>query len=177
MGEADVAASAAARAREAVDRAVQALAEASARTETLAEYVPGRRVFGIPRPPRMTPVARVWRLGVLLLDADGRLFATGRVVRAERAVRKSITAESVAEQRAYRAAAIKGGIAEGETVDFDAQPVSLDVDALAAASGALVLVGDDVLVRWNPRLPDALMPLEAYLRERVDLLIHPPQGA
>jgi hypothetical protein len=177
MGEADAAAGAVARAREAVGRAVRALAEASARTETLGEYVAGRRVLGIPRAARMTPIAPVWRLGVLLLDAEGRLYATGRVVRAERAVRKSIAAESVAEQRAFRAAAIAGGIAEGETVDFDAHPIPLDVEALTAASGPLVLGYDGVLVRWNPSLPDALMPLEAYLSERVDLLIHPPQGA
>ena len=178
MGGADAAA-ALTRARDAVDRAVRALAEASARTETLAEYVPGRRVLGMPRAPRMSAIGPVWRLGVLLLDADGRLYATGRVIRAERAVRKSVTAESVAEQRAYRAAAIKGGLPEGATVVFDAEPIALDADALAAgaASGPLVMRGDEVLVRWSPTQPDALIPLEAYLRDRVDLLVSPPQGA
>lgn len=178
MGGAD-AAEAVTRARDAVERAVRALAEASARTETLAEYVPGRRVLGMPRAPRMSAIGPVWRLGVLLLDADGRLYATGRVIRAERAVRKSVTAESVAEQRAYRAAAIKGGLPEGATVVFDAEPIALDADALAAgaASGPLVMRGDEVLVRWSPTQPDALIPLEAYLRDRVDLLVSPPQGA
>lgn len=178
MGGADAAA-AVTRAREAVDRAVRALAQASARTETLAEYVPGRRVLGMPRAPRMSAIGPVWRLGVLLLDADGRLYATGRVIRAERAVRKSVTAESVAEQRAYRAAAIKGGLPEGATVVFDAEPIALDTAALAAgaASGPLVMRGDEVLVRWSPTQPDALIPLEAYLRDRVDLLVSPPQGA
>lgn len=178
MGETEAAA-AVTRAREAVDRAVRALAEASARTETLAEYVPGRRVLGMPRAPRMSAIGPVWRLGVLLLDVDGRLYATGRVIRAERAVRKSVTAESVAEQRAYRAAAIKGGIPDGATVVFDAAPIELDADALAAdaASGPLVLRGDEVLVRWSPTQPDALIPLEAYLRDRVDLIVSPPQGA
>lgn len=178
MGGADAAA-AVTRARDAVDRAVRALIQASARTETLAEYVPGRRVLGMPRAPRMSAIGPVWRLGVLLLDADGRLYATGRVIRAERAVRKSVTAESVAEQRAYRAAAIKGGLPEGATVVFDAEPIGLDADALAAgaASGPLVMRGDEVLVRWSPTQPDALIPLEAYLRDRVDLLVSPPQGA
>ncbi|GAA2034392.1 hypothetical protein GCM10009819_18310 [Agromyces tropicus] len=181
MDDADAAA-AVARAREAVERAARVLAEASARTETLAEFVPGRRVLGVPRAPRMHVVGPVWRLGVLLLDAEGRLFATGRVVRAERAVRKSITAGSVAEHRAYRAAAIKGGIPEGETVDFDAEPLPLDTAALAAGEGPLRLLrGEDgsrfVGVRWNPAFADAMLPLDAYLAERVDLLVHPPQGA
>ncbi len=183
MGEADVAA-AVARARDAVDRAVQALGAASARTETLAEYVPSRRVLGIAKAPRMTVIGPVWRLGVLLLDAEGRLYAAGRVIRAERAVRKSITAESVAEQRAFRAAAVKGGIPEGATVDFDATPIELDADALVAGatSGPLVVTaGADgtpqLAVRWNPSRDDALIPFEAYLAERVDLLGNPPQGA
>jgi hypothetical protein len=178
MGGADAAA-AVTRARAAVGRAVQALAAASARTETLAEYVPGRRVLGMPRAPRMSAIGPVWRLGVLLLDGDGRLYATGRVVRAERAVRKSVTAESVAEQRAYRAAAIKGGLPEGATVVFDAEPIELDADALVAGatSGPLVLRGDEVLVRWSPTQSDALTPLEAYLRDRVDLIVRPPGGA
>ncbi|MRX43058.1 hypothetical protein [Agromyces kandeliae] len=180
MGETD-AAGAAERAREAVERAVRELVEASARTETLAEFVPGRRVLGMPRAPRMHVVGPVWRLGVLLLDADGRLYATGRVVRAERAVRRSIPAESVAEQRAYRAAAVKGGIPEGETVVFDAEPLSIEPDALVVGDGPLRLIPRDegpvVGVRWNPAFADAALPLDAYLAERVDLLVHPPQGA
>lgn len=180
MGATDAAA-AVARAREAVDRAVRELAAASARTETLAEYVPARRVLGLPRAPRMFAIGPVWRLGVLLLDADGRLYATGRVVRAERPARKSVIAESVAEHRAYRAAAVKGGIPEGATVVFDAAALELEVDALAAGQGTLVFTdgadGVVVAVRWNPSFADAAMPLESYLAERVDLLAHPPQGA
>ncbi|MFC9916920.1 hypothetical protein [Agromyces binzhouensis] len=181
MGETDAAA-AAARAREAVEGAVRVLAEASARTETLAEFVAGRRVLGMPRAPRMSVVGPVWRLGVLLLDADARLYSTGRVVRAERAVRRSVLADSVAEHRAYRAAAIKGGIPEGETVVFDAEPLSLEPDALAVGDGPLRLIPRDdgtsiVGVRWNPAFADAALPLDAYLAERVDLLVHPPQGA
>lgn len=185
MGATDAAA-AVARARDAVGRAVRELAAASARTETLAEYVPERRVLGLPRAPRMTAVGEVWRLGVLLLDADGRLYATGRVVRAERPARRSVIAESVAEHRAYRAAAVKGGIPEGATVVFDARSIELDADALAdaAASGTAPVVlatgaggAPQVAVRWDPARADAVIPFESYLAERVELLAHPPHGA
>jgi hypothetical protein len=180
------AAAAVARAREAVDRAVRELAAASARTETLAEYVPERRRLGLPRAARMSTIGPVWRLGVLLLDADGRLYATGRVIRAERPVRKSVIAESVAEQRAYRAAAVKGGIPEGATVVFDAMPIELDADALTDAASSrttpAVLTSDadgasQVAVRWDPARADAVIPFESYLAERVELLAHPPHGA
>ncbi len=124
----------------------------------------------------MTPVGRVWRLGVLLLDEAGGVWDSGRVVRAERTARKSITAEAVAEQRALRAAAVKGGIAEGETVDFDATPIDLDQLGRRGASGPLVLLDGEVRVRWSHAQPDALTPLDRYLADRVDLLVHPPQG-
>lgn len=174
--EPDAAERAIARARALIADAVAALREAGARHETLAELVPERRVLGIPRAARMTPIGPVWRLGVLLVDESGGLHGTGHVVRAERAARRSVTAEAVAQQRAWRAAAVKGGIAEGETVDFDATPVHLDVLARDGASGPLVLRGGDVFVRWSPHQPDALTPLDAYLRDRVDLLVHPPEG-
>ena len=172
----DAAGAAIARARTLVAEAVAALRDAGARRETLAELAPERRVLGIPRPARMTPIGRVWRLGVLLLDEEGGVWDTGRVVRAERPARTSITAESVAEQRALRAAAVKGGIAEGETVAFDATPIDLDALGRDGASGPLVVRGSEVLVRWSHAQPDALTPLDAYLRDRVDLLAHPPQG-
>ena len=144
--------------------------------ETLAELVPERRVLGMPRPARMTPVGRVWRLGVLLLDEAGGVWDTGRVVRAERAARKSITAESVAEQRALRAAAVKGGIPEGETVDFDA---TADRPRRARSRRGIRparAARRRVLVRWSHAQPDALTPLDRYLADRVDLLVRPPQG-
>ena len=168
---------AAARARELVKRAVDELAAASARTEVLAAFVPERRVLGLPRAARMTPTGRVWRLGVLLLDDDGHVHATGLVARAERAARRSVTANSVAEQRAYRAAAVKGGIPAGETVNFDTTPIELTAAGLRAGDGPVLLRGGEVLVRWSPAQPDAVTPLGAYLADRVDLLVHRPEGA
>lgn len=165
-----------------VARAVATLSAGDARTEILAEFVPERRVLGVARAARMRPIGRVWRLGVLLLDADGSVLGTGQVVRAERPTRRSITAEAVAEQRALRAAAVKGGIAEGETVDFGARRVDFAELAGTGASGPLVLseahgAGGKVLVRWNPAQPDALIDLASYLADRVELLVHPPSGA
>jgi len=177
----DAAADPVARAASAVARAVSQLSLSEARTETLAELAPGRRVLGVTRAARMTAIGRVWRLGVLLLDADGGVFAIGRVVRAERPARRSITAEAVAEQRALRAAAVKAGIPEGETVNFDATSVDFEALARDAASGPLVLSSDgegglEVFVRWNPAQSDALISLDRYLADRVGLLLHPPQG-
>ncbi|MCD2441211.1 hypothetical protein LQ757_02865 [Agromyces sp. SYSU K20354] len=172
----DDAAEALDRAREHLSRAASALAESGARREVLAEFVPERRVLGVPRAARMVPVARVWRLGVVLLDETGSVWATGRVVRAERSARRSVTAEAVAEQRAHRAAAVKGGIAEGETVNFDARPIDLDELASAGTSGPLVLRDDQVFIRWSATQADALTPLERYLADRVELLANPPSG-
>ncbi|MRG59267.1 hypothetical protein GE115_05195 [Agromyces sp. CFH 90414] len=171
------AAAAVARARERFADAAAALLAAGARRELRAEFVPERRVLGIPRAARMAALGEVWRLGALLLDAGGTAYATGRVVRAERPARRSITAASVAEQRALQAAAVKGGIAAGTTVVFDAPALDLDELGRSGAVGPLVLAAGEVLVRWSPTQPGALTPLYAYLRDRVDLLVHPPQGA
>lgn len=178
-GRADAAVS---RAATDLARAVATLSASGARTETLADFVPERRVLGFPRAAGMQPIGRVWRLGVLLLDADGGVLGTGRVVRAERPARRSITAEAVAAQRALRAAAVKGGIAAGETVNFGASRIDFDELARSGSSGPLVLseqhaAGGKVLVRWSPSQPDALIDLASYLADRVELLVHPPSGA
>ncbi|MGH3706288.1 MAG: hypothetical protein ACRDT9_16745, partial [Agromyces sp.] len=103
-------------------------------------------------------------------------FATGRVVRAERPVRRSTPAAAIAEQRAYAAAASKGGFAEGETVNFGAVPVDPVELVRSGASGPLVVVGDELFVRWSPAQPGALTPLGRYLADRVELLANPPSG-
>lgn len=193
MSEPDASGRALAVARAAVAGAVAMLRAADARTEVLAAYEPARRVLGVPRAARLRPIGRVWRLGVLALDDEGRLYEAGRVVRAERPARRSITANAVAEHRAYRAAAVKAGIAEGETVVFDARPIDLDAIAgtgtgtgpdphpdagPAAGLDVDVLLHDGaVQVRWSPTQANALVPLDRYLAERADLLAHPPQGA
>lgn len=130
-----------------------ALAAAGARDEALATYMPARRVLGlIPRPARLRPVGRVWRLGAFLLTPEGELLRTGKVIRvAGLDRRRSVVAASITEHHELAQAARRGGYREGETVNFDAGPIDPD----------------------DPGVPD----LGAYLAERADLLMHPPRGA
>ena len=68
---------------------------------------------------------------------------------------------------------------EGARLGLRYTYVLIDFDELGrtAASGPLVVRDGEVLVRWSHAQPDALMPLDRYLADRVDLLAHPPQGA
>ncbi|WP_348789378.1 hypothetical protein [Leifsonia sp. NPDC080035] len=162
--------------RAALADAAQALTAAGARDEALAEYVPARRTLLIPRDPVLRPAGRVWRLGVLLLDARGGLRATGRLVRATPPGRTQYISVSAETRRAYRAAAERGHFRDGETVNFDAPPIELTVDALSASDGPVLLRDGRALVRWSAA---AQQPVDfhAYLAERVELLADPPEGA
>ncbi|WP_353807850.1 hypothetical protein [Agromyces sp. SYSU T00194] len=165
------------RARGALVAARAALVEADARDEALAEFEPSRRVLGIARKPRMHPLGRVWRLGVLLLGTDGALHATGDVTRATPPGRATYQANSAEVRRIYRAAAFEGPFARDETVNFHAREIALDPDALAASDGPLLLRDGDLLVRWNPSMDDAVIAFDRYLADRVQLLVEPPEGA
>jgi hypothetical protein len=161
-------------ARAALSAAAERLAGAP--DDAVAEYAPAHRRFGLPRAARLRPIARAWRLGVLLLSADGTLRATGAVTRAVPPGHPGHMAASTEERREVRAAAFRGPFPAGSTILYDA-PV-IDLDALRGATGPLFLAGDRVLVRWSLSAPDdAARDLVPYLAERVELLLHPPQGA
>ncbi|QTX06189.1 hypothetical protein G127AT_06445 [Agromyces archimandritae] len=151
-------------------RAAAALAEAGARDEALAEFVPERRRYSIRRRAKMRPIGRVWRLGVFLLARDGTLLAAGPTTRAVPPGHPNYQSASGEERRAYRAAAFQGPFERGEVVNFAARPLE-PVDA----ASPLTIVGGEPLVRWSPGAAPA--PFDAYLAERVDLLVHPPDGA
>lgn len=162
--------------RDALGDAVRRLSDAGARDEARAVLLPRRRSFGIPREPVLRPAGRVWRLGVLLLGTDGELYATGQLVRATPPGRTQYVSLSAETRRAYRAAAERGHFRNGETVDFDAAPIELTVEALRRSPGPLLLRGGRPLVRWSAA-SDRTVDFHSYLDERVDLLIHPPDGA
>lgn len=162
--------------------AVAALQRAGVRPEALAEYMPeSRRLLVFPKPATMRPLGEVWRLGSLLLDGQGGLWAAGRATRAAERGRVGYQSLSREERRDIAAAALRGGYAEGSPVNFDAQPLSLDVDALRALGPeAPIGLADDGEVRVRWRLGAALTgapTLEQYLGDRVALLTDPPLGA
>jgi hypothetical protein len=164
--------------RASVRDAVAALTAADARREALAEYVEARRTFGIRREPVLRRVGSVWRLGVLLLDEAGTLYAAGTLVRATPPGRPQYQSQSAEHRRALRAAAQRGHFRDGETVNFGAVPIELDAEALRASTGPLFLRDGRALVRWSAAADDAhARDLGGYLAERVDLLAHPPEGA
>lgn len=164
--------------REALSQAVALLDQAGARDEALAQFVAPRRRLGFTRPAVMLPLGRVWRLGALLLDRDATLYATGSITRVTEPVRPNYQSLSAEERRGYRAAALKGGFPQGETVNFDATAVELDAAQLRSGRGPLFLRSDRALVRWSPSISDdAAVDLDAYLSDRVRLLVDPPEGA
>lgn len=158
--------------------AARRLSEAGAKDELLADLTQRKRLLGLVRPPVFVPRGRVWRLGVLLLDQAGTLYATGTITRATETGRPTYQSASVEERREYRATAVRSGLPAGETVNFNARPIELDDAILIDTNGPLFLRDGLPFVRWSHAFGDAsAMPLEDYLRDRVDLLVHPPEGA
>jgi hypothetical protein len=165
-----------------IARAADELARADARDEALARFVPARRTFVIMRRPVMVPLGRVWRLGVFLLGVvrageQTTLYATGSTTRAIEPGRPGYQSQSAEIRRAYRAAAFAGPFDRGETVNFDARVIDLHAERLRASSGPLVIQGERPMVRWTTAMDEATISLDEYLKDRVALLTHPPDGA
>ena len=140
--------------------------------EAIATLRPARRIALIPRPAVMDAVGRAWRLGVLLLDRHGRLFATGGITRAIELTYETVYMNAEAlHRRGLRVAATRGGFALGDTVNFDVIEIALDAASLRAETGPLSLRGGTVMVRWVAGEGDqGLASLESYLTERTEIL-------
>ncbi|GAA5203605.1 glutaminase [Microbacterium jejuense] len=156
-------------ARDLIDGARARLSAAGAPREALGELVVPRRILGIARAPRIERRSSAWHLGVLLLTDDA-VLATGEIVRARQEARRGYTAESQRQRSELAFAARRGGFAEGETVHVGWRTLSVDTpDAPLAPHEGIPSI------RWSGA--GALMPLQAYLDERVALLLDPPAGA
>lgn len=154
---------------ELLDAARVRLTAAAAPREALGELVVPRRILGVARAARIERRGTAWHLGALLLTDDA-VLATGEIVRARQEARRGYTAESQRQRSELAFAARRGGFAEGETVHVGWRALRLDpLDAPLAAQDGIPSI------RWSAA--GALMPLQAYLDERVALLIDPPAGA
>lgn len=164
--------------RTTLQAAAARLIAGGARDEALATLVAPRRILLFEKGAALLAAGRVWRLGVLLVDADGNAYATGLTTRALDPGRVAYQSESAEIRRAYRAAAFKGRFTPGETVNFNAAPIPLRAEALRTSTGPLFLRGTDPMVRWSASAGDAsAVALADYLDDRIDLLVHPPEGA
>ena len=147
---------------------VAELERVGAADEALGVLQEGRGIGRLRGQPKLVPVGRAWRLGVVLLDRSGALFATGEITRAIEP-QVAVTNRSAAAElkREYRRAAVRGPFPAGETINHEFAPIDLGESALGTGSGPLSL-GDDgtVLVR----LPSgSRVPLDTYLADRVAL--------
>ena len=116
---------------------------------------------------RIVRVGEAWHLGVLLLT-ETHALATAEVLRAADPGRRGYTAESARERAERRALALRGGFAEGDVVHIGWSVIDVDAVDAGGASGPLASVDGVPSVRWSTAV--GWMPLEAYLRERVELL-------
>jgi hypothetical protein len=119
------------------------------------------------RGKRIVRVGEAWHLGVLLLT-DTHALATAEVLRAADPGRRGYTAESARERAERRAEALKGGFDEGEVVHVGWSVIDVDGVDAGGSSGPLSLIDGIPSVRWSAA--GGFMPLETYLRERVELL-------
>ncbi|HEU4807354.1 MAG TPA: hypothetical protein VFT01_03770 [Homoserinimonas sp.] len=164
--------------RQTLATAVERLRTADAHDEALAIFIPRRRLLLFTKEASFIPLGRVWRLGVFLLDREETLYQTGSTTRAVAPGHPGFQSNSAEERRGHRAAAFKGPFSPGETVNFGANVIDLDAEALRISHGPLFLADDKPLVRWNPTATvDTAIPFDAYLAERVSLLVEPPAGA
>ncbi|MFJ2369381.1 glutaminase [Microbacterium sp. NPDC087665] len=116
---------------------------------------------------RIVRVGEAWHLGVLLLT-ETHALATAEVLRAADPGRRGYTAESARERATRREEALRGGFGEGEVAHVGWSEIDVRAVDAGGASGPLALIDGVPSVRWSAA--GGYMPLEAYLRERVDLL-------
>jgi hypothetical protein len=150
--------------------AVERLERAGVADEALAVFVRRKRLLGMERAPVMQPVGRVWPIGVLLLASDGGLHATGKITRAVPAGYPGYQSPGLEVRRGYRAAAHAGKFVEGDTVNFDTVEILL-ADLDADSSPLFIDENGRARVRWNPANPGQSRDLDAYLADRVGLLV------
>lgn len=150
-------------------RTVTQLESRGVHDESLGTVKAGRGFGPIATSTKILNAGRAWRLGVLLIDRDARLYETGSVTRAIVPLRAVTNMSAEAEaRRDDRRAAARGKFAEGEVVNFDYSPIDVSVPALQDGRGILSLQDGAVMVRWHATNP--ARRLDGYLADRLGLL-------
>jgi hypothetical protein len=148
------------------------LKAAGAPDETLGEFLPARGFGPFATAEKFRVVGRVWRLGVLLLDRDGRLYATGEITRAIEPGRAAVNRSPDGERRrALRLAAARSGLPRGEVVNFGYRALDTSAATVAGsedASRPLSSHGGSIVVELEPGV---VADLDGYLAERCALLV------
>jgi hypothetical protein len=135
--------------------------------EWLATFIPSRGIGPIATAEKFRTTGRVWRLGVLLLDADSRLYATGEVTRAIEPGRAAVNRSAEGERRRSLRMAASRSVPRGDVINFSYTQVDTSVDAVVAGSWPLTVVDGSVVVRLEAA---ASADLETYLIDRATLL-------
>lgn len=142
---------------------VAELQRLGAHDEALGVLRLGRGIGPLRTAPMLIPVGRAWRLGVLLLDVNGGLYATGEVTRAiEPLIAVTNRSAEAERKRELRRMAARGPFAEGDTINVDYVPLSLSDPAEPLSLSADTL---------HVRLPSgSRIPLDRYLADRVAII-------
>lgn len=143
------------------------LAERGAKDEAIGELRQPRKILLVTRAAVMEPIGRAWRLGVVLLDRDGRLYATGKITRAVVPGHPTGLSASVEQRRADRLAASRGRFAPGDVINYEVTAIPIDIAAMREGTGPIALRDGEAVVR----LPTGgSVPLAAYLADRVEVM-------
>ncbi len=147
-------------------------------TEQLGEYIPASSFLGIPRRAKLLRRGEVWRLGIFLTNRDGDLFRAGDNTRVVETPHVGHVSPYRAERRELMDTAYRARFPVGSVVNFNANKLLLDVDALQTSTDALFSRGPDPYVRWRAgATDDDAVLFKNYMAERLELLLNPPQGA
>jgi hypothetical protein len=155
--------------------AATTLHDASVTPQALATFLPARRAFLRTKPASFQPLGEVWRLGVLLLNADGELYAAGPATRSAERGRPGYQSSSREERREIAAAALKARYPVGTPVNYGALPLPLTEETFThtAEDLPLALSEGEVRVRWRAGASLQGAPtLQGYLSDRVALLVN-----
>ncbi len=130
--------------------------------------VPGGLRKAVGARPKVVPDGLAWRVGTLLV-ADASVYEVGDVLRASEERRRGFTSEAARQRAQAEAMCVRGGFFPGTVVNVDFAEIDLNGVAAGGSSGPLRWDGDRVVIRWTSA--GAIMPLSAYLREKIDMML------